>query len=163
VSDSKSGGTPRQRDVEDDIALQRAKLESLVGSKVDVMSFHDPEATGLTDMTASTLAGMLNVYGGAFRSRYAYCSDSNGYWRFTPLSEVLVRQTPEPLHVLTHPVWWTPTPMAPRARIERCVLGRSRAVMKDYDEFLLSQKKCRITRDNDRKKDLRSTDARYHF
>jgi hypothetical protein len=40
------------------------------------------------------------------------------------------------LHLLTHPAWWTPEPMAPSARIDRAILGRARKVRADYGAIL---------------------------
>ena len=55
-----------------------------------------------------------------------YVSDSNGYWRFERLPEVLAAGAHERLHVLTHPEWWQEEAMSPRERILRCIAGRAR-------------------------------------
>jgi hypothetical protein len=38
--------------------------------------------------------------------------------------------------VLTHPEWWTPMPLSPRARISRCVEGRAASMNAYYDDIV---------------------------
>ena len=61
--------------------------------------------------------------------------DSNGYWRYTPMPEVISSGHTR-LHLLTHPGWWTPEPMSPSARVHRCIRGRAQAVRRAYDHLL---------------------------
>jgi hypothetical protein len=128
-----------QEALEQCMAAERNTLQSLLDAPVDVVSFHNPTVGDFLDVDKDSLGGMVNVYGPRFRDGYEYCSDSNGYWRFEPLGEVLESGASQRIQVLTHPAWWTPEPMPPRMRIERCVLGRARRVMVDYDALL---KKC---------------------
>jgi hypothetical protein len=57
-------------------------------------------------------------------------------WRHRRLFDVLEKAVEDRLHVLTHPEWWTPEPMAPRARIQRCLEGQAAAVGKYYDDLV---------------------------
>jgi hypothetical protein len=66
----------------------------------------------------------------------SYCSDSNGYWRFRRLKEVLTQATDPCLQVLTHPGWWQDGIMPPRQRIFRSAYGRAAATLRDYDSGL---------------------------
>jgi hypothetical protein len=68
---------------------------------------------------------MTNVYGSRIKADYAYASDSNGYWRHERLHDVVESGGHERLHVLTHPEWWQAEAMSPRARLERCLEGRT--------------------------------------
>ena len=77
-------------------------------------------------MRADRLAGLPNAYAAALEARYDYVSDSNGYWRFRRLDAVLADADVERLHVLTHPEWWPPEAMSPRARLERSARGSRR-------------------------------------
>ena len=79
---------------------------------------------------------MVHAGARSVRDRYAYVSDSNGYWRFERLPEVLAAGAHERLHVLTHPEWWQEQPMSPRERILRCIEGRGRASEATYDALL---------------------------
>ena len=80
----------------------------------------------------------------ASATRYAYVSDSNGYWRFERLPEVLAAGAHERLHVLTHPEWWQEQPMSPRERILRCIEGRGRASEATYDALLSDNQRVNV-------------------
>jgi len=134
----------------DSVALERAVsaerdlVAGIVGAPIAAVSFHDPDVAGFASMASDRLAGLVNAYGPAIRDGFTYCSDSNGYWRFTPLGEVL-EAGHRKLHVLTHPEWWVPEPMTPRDRVARAIDGRAAATARRYDEALKS-----LGRDNRR-------------
>lgn len=107
------------------LAFERGLLSEMVERPIDVVSFHNPGATGADALDADELAGMANAYGSRIKDRYAYVSDSNGYWRHERLADVIESAQHERLHVLTHPEWWQTKPMSPRARLERCLEGRT--------------------------------------
>lgn len=111
-------------------------LESMLEAPVRVVSWHNPDQSNLLDFQADEIAGLLSAYGASLRRDYVYCSDSNGYWRFRPMRQVIAEGSPR-LHLLTHPEWWTPEPLAPSERIDRAIMGRARAVRRDYDALLL--------------------------
>ncbi|HRJ71876.1 MAG TPA: hypothetical protein PLS03_06605 [Terrimicrobiaceae bacterium] len=115
-------------------ALEREKgaFEALLQIPSRAFSFHNP-GEHTKSFTESSYAGMVNAYSTTFASNFSYCSDSNGYWRFTPLESFINAGHPS-IYVLTHPEWWTPRAMAPRARVVRAVRGRAKAVLADYDE-----------------------------
>ncbi|MGH8196515.1 MAG: GNAT family N-acetyltransferase [Woeseiaceae bacterium] len=137
---------PDEREITEAIRHQRESLEELLQVAVKVVSFHNPELTGLLYRDDVEIDGMLNVYGRTFRERYKYCSDSNGYWRFEALPDLVFAGTHERIHALTHPEWWTPDAMPPRERVERCVLGRASAVMRNYDDCLAKSGRSNIGR-----------------
>ena len=82
-----------------------------------------------------TVAGMVNAYGRSLRASHGYVSDSNGVWRFRRLKTVLEEAKEERLQVLTHPEWWTPEAMPPRARLQRAVDGYATAMGRWYDDI----------------------------
>jgi len=125
----------KQPELEHALARERTLLENMLGFRIDCVSWHNPDLSNLLDFDADEIAGLANAYGARVRRDYAYCSDSNGYWRFRPMAEVIADGQPR-LHLLTHPAWWTPEPMAPTARVDRAILGRARAVRRDYDMLL---------------------------
>jgi len=125
----------KQPELEHALARERALLENMLDIRIDCVSWHNPDLSNLLDFDTDEIAGLINAYGAKLRRDYAYCSDSNGYWRFRPMAEVIAEGEPR-LHLLTHPEWWTPEPMAPSARIDRAILGRARAVRRDYDMLL---------------------------
>jgi hypothetical protein len=81
------------------------------------------------------IAGMVNAYGKSLKANYGYVSDSNGVWRFRRLRAVLEEAKEERLQVLTHPEWWTPEAMPPRARLQRAIDGYASAMGRWYDEI----------------------------
>lgn len=91
------------------------------------------------------LCGMVNAYGSKIRQEYGYVSDSNGVWRFRRLQNVLEEAKEQKLHVLTHPEWWTPEIMSPRARIQRCIDGYAAAIGLDYDQLIAASNRPNVT------------------
>jgi hypothetical protein len=120
-----------------DVLFGREKqlLESTFETTVDCYSMHTPTVAPEWRSDDTFVAGMVNAYCDAIRSRFTYVSDSNGIWRHRRLADVLAEQPPR-LHVLTHAEWWTPEAMSPRDRISRCIDGRARALHHEYDAFL---------------------------
>ena len=118
--------------LESAIARERDILETILNDEIGCMSWHNPDMSNLLTFDAEILGGLYNAYCGRLREDYVYCSDSNGYWRFEPMSEVIAKGHPR-LHLLTHPERCTPAPMAPSDRIDRAILGRARKVRSDYD------------------------------
>lgn len=114
------------------IANEAQIIETLFGVKPTVFSFHNPVASHL-NCEAPSYGGLLNCYSLQFKKEVPYCSDSNGYWRFRRLYDVLNDATDNCLQVLTHPGWWQKEPMAPRARIFRSIFGRAQAIINQYD------------------------------
>jgi hypothetical protein len=122
-------------DLDDALARERALLEHVFATDVTAFSLHNPDLAGWSD-GRDEIAGMVNAYGSYLTQQYGYASDSNGYWRFAPLDEVLVRGEHDRLQVLTHPEWWVPEPMSPRERVSRAIEGRARRQHARYDEVM---------------------------
>lgn len=110
-------------------------LEDVFGARPVVFSFHNPSAAHLK-CEEDNYGGMINCYSRRFKTEIPYCSDSNGYWRFRRLDEVLTKATDPCLQVLTHPGWWQEKSMPPRQRIYRSAYGRAQATMNAYDNLL---------------------------
>lgn len=121
------------------LRLERELLENMFQATVQAFSFHNPDVGNWLDMDQDEIGGMINTYGPYFKEHYGYCSDSNGYWRFRRLRDVLEAAEDEKLQVLTHPGWWVPKPMTPRARIARCINGRAAKTAMRYDRLLAEQ------------------------
>ena len=112
---------------------ERLVLTEVLGRPPVAVSFHNMTSRPPAD---DLLCGMVNAYGETIWSTYGYCSDSNGVWRHRRLFDVLERAEEDRLQVLTHPEWWTPTAMSPRARIQRCLDGQAAAIGAFYDDGL---------------------------
>lgn len=121
--------------IETFLAFEKQVLETTLELPVEVFSWHNPSVGGwIESMSADRIAGMANAYGQSIRDRFAYVSDSHGIWRFRRLRDVLASGDDAHLHVLTHPEWWVPDAMPPRARIARAIAGRAARNERFYDE-----------------------------
>ena len=116
--------------------FERRIMQRLFEAEVPAFSVHMPDTGDWPGIDADSVCGMVNAYGPYIRSSYRYCSDSNGYWRFDRLKDVLESATDEKLHILTHPEMWTPEAMSPRARVTRCIEGRAARQQRWYDDTL---------------------------
>ena len=117
------------------VVSEATLLEQMFGVKPVAFSFHNPAAADLS-CEANFYGGLLNCYSRRFKDEVSYCSDSNGYWRFRRLHDVLSAATDRYLQVLTHPGWWQESPMPARQRIFRSVYGRARSTMQRYDALV---------------------------
>ena len=118
------------------VANQARYLTDLFGVTPSSFSFHNPIESHLA-YDKEKYGDLINCYSTRFKKEVAYCSDSNGYWRFKRLHDVLAEASDSCLQVLTHPGWWQEKPMPPRQRIFRSVFGRAVATMQHYDDGLL--------------------------
>ncbi len=127
-------------------ALERERrlTELALDAPLRTVSWHNPDQSNLLDFDAEQIGGLTNAYARRLRQDYTYCSDSNGYWRFKPMPDVIAEGQPR-LHLLTHPEWWTPEPLPPSERIDRAILGRARATRKKYDVQLAHAGRRNIT------------------
>lgn len=112
-------------------------LEIFFGCQVSVFSFHNPTRFEM-EFGKKKIAGMVNAYSEYFQKKVGYCSDSNGYWRFRRLEDVLRAAEDECLQVLTHPGWWQAKPMSPYQRVKYCVEYRADNALKTYRMLLKS-------------------------
>lgn len=109
------------------IAFEKRVLETITGAPVASMSFHNFTLHKARLDLTEHLCGMTNASARRFQDGFKYVSDSNGIWRYDRLSDVLNASPFPRLHVLTHPIWWTPEPMHPVNRLRRVIDGRARA------------------------------------
>lgn len=117
------------------LAFEAQCIEKWFGIAIKVFSFHNPNNYTLT-CVKETYSGLINCYSNYLKENASYCSDSNGYWRFRRLRDVLMQAKDKNLQVLTHPDWWQETAMFPRERVHRCIDGRAKNVKANYDTLL---------------------------
>ncbi len=122
--------------MEEDLHFFADNLEFLFGITPSSFSFHNPTKEVLCTYTEDYIGGYINAYSKKIMENVAYCSDSNGYWRFQSINEFLDRDDFKVACVLTHPAWWTPSVMSPRERIQRTIDGRRDYVGNNYDSLL---------------------------
>jgi len=120
----------------ENLAYERRILEHFFGERVRAFSFHNPTDAILSEYQEDQYSGMVNAYSKYIRLHFEYCSDSNGYWRFQRLPDLIRQAKSGNLQILTHPEWWTPGVLSPRERITRCIEGRGRKQHKWYDDEL---------------------------
>jgi hypothetical protein len=134
--DSRYYRNQNEEELEYSLKQEKMFLEEFFGHEICVFSFHNP--TPLTmGYSQWKLAGLINTSAEYFRSHVAYCSDSNGYWRFRRLYDILSEAKDERLQVLTHPEWWQEKVMSPRERVHRCINGRAEKTNELYELILI--------------------------
>jgi hypothetical protein len=122
------------------IAFEADALRRQIGTDVRAFSLHNPSVSPGVKFDAPEYAGLVNASAPDLRAQFTYVSDSNGRWRFRSLHEVVDDAAVMRLYALTHPEWWTPEPLPPDARVERCIKGRAERVASDYRSFLLQHR-----------------------
>lgn len=120
--------------LEKKLIFEKNILEYLFDVKIKVFSFHNPTPE-ILELDDFRYAGMINTYAKFFKEGVAYCSDSNGYWRYQRLEDFLLQRNAKS-QVLTHPAWWQDNIMSPRDRIQRCIDGRAANTACKYDKGL---------------------------
>jgi hypothetical protein len=125
-------------DLERNLIKEKEMLSDIIKKEILAFSFHNPTTNRLLEIDNEEIGGMVNAYSGYIKKNFSYCSDSFCYWRFLRLVDVLHDENIEKLHILTHPVCWTPKPISPYMRFKRAVDGRAKDNMKRYLEFAKS-------------------------
>ena len=128
------GDISNRENMEKWMTYERDILSEVSGQPVRVFSFHNPSVNGLVEIGHEHMGGMVNAFSTSIQKNFSYCSDSFCYWRYRRLMDVLQDETIQKLHVLTHPVCWTPEPISPYARFVRAVRGRADSTLIRYRE-----------------------------
>jgi len=118
------------------LVYEKRILETLLGVEISSFSFHNPDRGGWTTFDDETVCGLINMYSSYIKNNYSYCSDSDGHWRYRRLEDVLSDAKEQRLHILTHPVWWTPDIITPRERIIRAAKGRMESTLSRHDDLM---------------------------
>ena len=121
-----------RKSMEKKMIAERDILEAIAGQAISVFSFHNPSVNGLIEIGHAEMGGMANAFSAEIQAEFSYCSDSFCYWRYQRLVDVLNDQSINSLHVLTHPVCWTPEALSPYARFLRAAKGRADATVDRY-------------------------------
>ena len=123
------------RELEEAVSFESGVLEKVFGISISEFSFHNPNPRSET-FNNLKVGRYLNASASCFRSEYVYASDSNGYWRFKSIPEVIRGADGRNLCILTHPVWWVPAALSPFERIQRAINGRALYTENNYVSFL---------------------------
>jgi len=119
------------------IKIQKNALEDILNSQIKVFSLHDTQELKPSLLYPNELCGMINVYSNYFNTQFKYCSDSNGFWRFAPIADLIDPLNYPRLHVLIHPEWWTSEELTPRQKVMRALNGRLNKYINEYDRTIL--------------------------
>lgn len=130
--------------LEERLLIDARSFKDYLDVEPKAFSFHNPDIGDWLSSDNEYVGGLVNAYSKKIKERFEYCSDSNGYWRFRRLHDVVTANDSKPLHVLTHPEWWTADVLSPRDRIQRSVDGRRAKILHNYDEFLASNGRLNI-------------------
>jgi hypothetical protein len=142
--DSSRHAIKTEESLEEALRFESKVLSKAVAEPL-AFSFHNPSKADLA-FKKDSYAGIPNAYSEKLFTRASYTSDSNGYWRHTPIVEVLSQSLGlKPVQVLTHPEWWLDETKSPRSRIYRALYGRARAVISSYDSSLAGHGRLNLT------------------
>lgn len=123
-----------ENELDERIVFEKEFLEKAFGIKIEVFSFHNNTPFTLS-CEKDEYGGLINTYSKKFKS-VPYCSDSNGYWRYRRLKDVLEKAEDFNLHILTHEVWWREEVMSPREKILRCIEEQGLSTYSKYESAL---------------------------
>jgi hypothetical protein len=98
------------------LKLEKNFLDSIFPFPFDYFTFHKNNDFTLS-IKEEYIAGMLNGTNWYFQENTGFCADSNGFWRFRRLQDVLEQAIDHSLQVITHPIWWQENTMSPKERL----------------------------------------------
>lgn len=120
------------------IRMDAEYFEFVFEVKLDTFSFHNTDQF-ILNCENFRYGGLINAYSSYFKTKYNYCSDSNGYWRFEKLDKVLNDSSIKHLHVLVHDGMWSEEVLSPRKRIIKCIMDNAGRMIASRDKGLLSK------------------------
>lgn len=121
----------------EEVAIKEIEeIECVFGCNVKAVSFHNPELLGVLNLKTDWFANVVNAYSEKIFSTYKYCSDSNGYWRFDRLEDVLLSGIYDNLQILLHPVWWSKSVLSPAKRIYDYHINDAERRYKNYCDLV---------------------------
>jgi len=124
-----------EAELEQNLLREKRIFEELFESVISVFSFHNTTPFILS-CNQWKYGGMINTYADYFQSHVDYCSDSNGFWRYRRLQDVLEDDCIKRLQVLTHPGWWLEHPISPRDKVSLHIEKRAKDTHLEYDQLL---------------------------
>ena len=115
-----------KQSIQENLLFEKELFEKLFPTKIKSFSFHNTN-TFILSCQDDEYAGLINTYSAYFQKEVSYCSDSNGYWKYSRMYELVSQATAPSLQLLTHPEWWQEDAMSPWQRIKRAIYGRDTA------------------------------------
>lgn len=128
-------GIGSEAELNEYIRLDKKYFERVFGLKIRIFSFHNTTPFILSCENYK-YGDLINVYSSYFKTRYKYCADSTGYWRYEILDEVLKDQNIRHLQVLTHDAMWSEDILSPRKRVRKSIQCNADRIKDQYDKIL---------------------------
>lgn len=111
---------PQELDVlEENVARECEILQTILEQPVTAINFHRP-AQSLLGLERN-LAGRTHAYQPRYFSEIAYCSDSQGAFRYGHPHNHEAFLNRRSMQLVTHPIWWPKTPVGSRF----CISGKT--------------------------------------
>ena len=120
-----------EEEIEKCLILEKNSFRDYFNVDVKVFSFHNNTEFTLSCLN-DTYAGLINVYSESIKSKFKYCSDSNGIWKYERLKNFIALNSKTPIQVLTHPVWWTEDVKSPKDKIKMLLESNQKSTFNYY-------------------------------
>lgn len=118
------------------LVSEKTYLESIISSPVTVFSFHNTTPFTMACQNEH-YGGLINVYNSFLQENVKYSSDSNGYWRYDILLDLINPEfSHKRLHLLTHPIWWGKEIKAPNPKIVSYLREEAEKKISHYNNHL---------------------------
>ena len=121
--------------IEEYLLREKSILENMFDVNIKVFSFHNTNPFVMSCKNWE-YAGLINTYASYFQNEVTYCSDSNGYWRFKRMADIVEKAEAACLQLLTHPEWWQNEIMSPWEKIQYSINSRSEKIKTNYRKYL---------------------------
>jgi len=125
-----------EKELEQYILQDKIYFETVFNIELDTFSFHNTNPF-ILNCEAEKYGGLINVYSDFFKTKYQYCTDSTGYWRFEVLEDVLNDCSVQHLQVLTHDAMWSHDILSPRQRVMSSIQNTAERIKRQYDTYFL--------------------------
>lgn len=135
---------PTTLNLEKQLLYQASILQDIVSIEVNSFSIHNPTTINNTYLNEATHVNLVNASSSSLLEKFAYCSDSNGYWRYDSLDKMITDPAISRLYVLTHPIWWQDNNLSPRDRVVKLFKSISQHFENSYDKLLADNNRCNI-------------------
>jgi len=128
IDPCKCGNEP----IEEKIDSACNKLENLIRTRVQTVSFHRPPETSLKG--PPMIGNRVNAY--SKKLQEWYMSDSSGRWRDGEPLPKLLKPVKPLLQLLIHPIWWGDEHMSAQERLRVFCLEESQGKPPNYSKVL---------------------------
>jgi hypothetical protein len=101
-----------------------------LGIEISAVSFHHPKERILNQNIF--IGSLINTYNQIQMKDYFYVSDSNMIWRHEHPEEIFAGHLYPRVHLLIHPMWWTPEPMSLKEKWLQVLNGNRKVIAEHW-------------------------------